>query len=90
MNNNNTVDSILLTLGTAFSLSNIESVLGIIILVIQVIWIGFKLIYSVKDKLKSNKPIDDLDIDVNEIINKASDIKDIIAKHSEDKDDTSK
>lgn len=90
MNNNNTVDSILLAIGTAFSLSNIESLLGIIILVIQVIWIVFKLIYSVKDKLKSNKPIDDLDIDVNEIINKANDIKDIIAKHSEDKDDTSK
>lgn len=90
MNNNNTVDSILLALGTAFSLSNIESVLGIIILVIQVMWISFKLIYSIKDKLKSNKPIDDLDIDVNEIINKANDIKDIIAKHSEDKDDTSK
>lgn len=81
MNNNNTVDSILLALGTAFSLTNIESVLGIIILIIQIIWITFKLIYSLKEKLKSNKPIDDLDVDVNEIINKANDIKDIISKH---------
>lgn len=74
MNNiNRTVDSCLLAIGSAYSLANIETVLGIIILCIQLTWIVAKIVskfyYRIKNKdypiLKEkevNEFIEELDV----------------------------
>ena len=51
---NNIVDSVLIALGVTFGLNEIESLLGIIILSVQILWIfvkvGIKICHNIKDK----------------------------------------
>lgn len=53
-NNTNTFDACLLSIGTVYSLANIEQILGVIILIIQLVWIlaklGVKIFNAIKEK----------------------------------------
>ena len=58
-NKNDFVDGFLLAIGSAYSLTNLEQVLGVLILIIQLIWISFKLSYRLYIAIKTKKfPID--------------------------------
>ncbi len=50
----NAVDYGLIGIGTLFGLTDIESILGIIILVIQFIWVIIKVILAIKNKNKED------------------------------------
>lgn len=90
MNKDNIIDSVLLTLGTAFSLSNIESLLGIVILIVQIMWLSFKLIYSLKNNVKHDKPIEELDDEFNDVIKKITELKNEVDNKEQNGDDTNK
>lgn len=70
----NTIDYALLALGTTWSLDNIESMLGIIVLAIQILWLLAKFIVKLIQVAKTStienvtKNLDELDKDVDEII----------------------
>ena len=81
------VDGALIALGLTYSLQNIESMLGIIILIIQVIWLLTKFITKVVSYIKEKRNIDHLDTEVQDIVDKITDIKDNLPK--EEKDDNS-
>lgn len=49
------VDMLLMGFSTSFALNDIESVLSIIILSINVIWVLTRLIIGIYDKVKNNK-----------------------------------
>ena len=54
MNGSKFVDNVLIAIGLAFAISDIESILGIIILIVQLVWILSKAIvriyHAVKEK----------------------------------------
>lgn len=70
----NTIDYALLLLGTTWSLDNIESILGIIVLAIQILWLLAKFIVKLVQVAKTStienvtENLDKLDSDVSEII----------------------
>lgn len=70
----NTIDYALLVLGTTWSLDNIESILGIIVLAIQILWLLAKFIVKLVQVAKTStienvtENLDKLDSDVSEII----------------------
>ena len=51
----NMIDTTLIAIGMALGISQIESILGIIIISIQVLWILFKLCYNVYKSIKNKK-----------------------------------
>ena len=69
-----TIDYTLIALGTTWSLDNIESILGIIVLAIQILWLLAKFIIKLVQVAKTSnienvtENMDKLDKDVNEII----------------------
>lgn len=82
------VDGALIALGLTYSLQNIQSILGIIILVIQIIWLLTKFITKVVSYIKEKRNIDELDTDLQDVVDKITDIKDNLPK--EDNNDESK
>ena len=66
-------DTILLTVGSTYSLANIETILGIVILVINLAWIVTKLVYKI---VKSIKKGEDLEIHDNEVSSVTKTIED--------------
>lgn len=79
----NIADKCLLTIGTVVGLANIEHILGIVILIIQIAWILTKLVVKVINYIKSDKPLDSLDGDVDSVIDKIDEFKDTL-KTTED------
>lgn len=75
MNYQRTVDTLLLTMGTAYSLANIEQVLGIIILVLQIGWILTKLTLKVIHKVRNKEPLNDIGKTFTEAIEDVTTIK---------------
>lgn len=63
----NVIDLSLITVCTAWSIDNIESMLGIILLAIQICWILVKLVINLVKYVKSGKNIDKLDKYIDEI-----------------------
>lgn len=55
MKHDNIIDTTLIAIGTALGISQIESILGIIIISIQILWILFKLYYNVYKSIKNKK-----------------------------------
>nr|DAI46663.1 MAG TPA: ATP synthase B chain precursor-like protein [Caudoviricetes sp.] len=55
MKYDNIIDTTLIAIGTALGISQIESILGIIIISIQILWILFKLCYNVYKSIKDKK-----------------------------------
>ena len=80
------IDVCLLTIGTATGLANIEHILGIIILVIQLLWIVVKLLIKIVRTLKNKKRLDMRDIDIGSVVDIIDDIKDELNSNEEDKD----
>ena len=82
---NNVVDSALIVLGVTFGLNEIESLLGIIILSVQILWIfvkvGIKIYHNIKDKNASGV-VDNIKNLHDELVDLQEDLKD-----KEDKDD---
>ena len=64
VNTERTADVLLLTAGTTIGFANIESVLGIVILALQVIWFGAKIISKIYTALKTKQPLKDEEINV--------------------------
>lgn len=64
MGNTNYIDTVLIAIGTIYSIANIKEVLGIIILLIQFIWIIVKLIDKIYRTVKSKKSLDEVDKDI--------------------------
>ena len=52
MKNENIVDTVMITTGSLYSLTNIEHILGIILLVFQIIWISVKLFFKLKKHIR--------------------------------------
>lgn len=66
----NIIDVTMLTIGTAFGLDQIETILGIIILVLQGVWILVKMVSKIIDHVKGkeyNKVQDDLKSGIDEL-----------------------
>lgn len=82
----NIVDISLLTIGLTYSLDNIKTTLGIIILSIQLIWIVVKLVYSAVKLFRGDITIDEADDDV---IGSLSDIKHTLEQHIEKEEEDS-
>lgn len=74
------VDVSLLTIGLTYSLDNIKTTLGIIILAIQLIWIVVKLVYNAVKLFKGDITINEANDDV---IGSLSDIKHTLEQHTE-------
>lgn len=55
MQNSNYVDAFLITLGTGFGIAEIETILGIVLLVFDIIWILSKCIVKVYSAIKEKK-----------------------------------
>ena len=75
-NIHNTIDNILIALGATWSLANIQTLLGIIVLVFQILWLTFKLIVKIINKIKTKGNLDDLDKEVDKITDKINSIGD--------------
>lgn len=75
-NIHNTIDNILIALGATWSLANIQTLLGIIVLVFQILWLTFKLIVKIINNIKTKGNLDDLDKDVDKITDKINSIGD--------------
>lgn len=59
---------VLIGVGSLVSLSNIETILGIIILIVQASWLGVKLGVKIYQYIKRGKELSDLDPDVDTFI----------------------
>ena len=75
-NIHNTIDNILIALGATWSLANIQTLLGIIVLVFQIVWLTFKLIVKIINKIKTKGNLDELDKEVDKITDKINSIGD--------------
>lgn len=59
---------VLIGVGSLVSLSNIETILGIIILIVQASWLGVKLGVKIYQYIKRGKELSDLDPEVDNFI----------------------
>ena len=68
MNGSKFVDNVLIAIGLAFAISDIESILGIIILIVQLLWILTKAIVRIYHavKEKNSKEVTDSIKDLSE------------------------
>lgn len=80
------VDYGLLAVGSWWSLANIEHILGIIILVIQLVWLITKLIVKIIHTIKEKKALDVHDNDVNAVIDIISDMQDTLTKKGDEEE----
>ena len=63
------IDYTLIVLGTSISIANLQELLGVILLVIQIIWLLIKLIVKIATTIKNKGNLNDLDDDVSELTN---------------------
>ena len=68
------VDYSLIAMGTTVSIANIESILGIIMLSIQGLWLAIKLVIKVIDYIKNKKNLTELDGEVEDLVDFVGDI----------------
>lgn len=89
MKTKNLIDNCINILGLSFSLSNIESILGIIVLVLTILNMCWKVFDKIYTKLKDDDKTNDLEI-VKDISDGAKEIKEVIDnfKKGNDKDGT--
>lgn len=70
------IDTCLLTVGTASGLSNIENILGIIILIVQILWLSVKITFKIINAIKGKKDLTTLDDDVSSVVSQIEELKD--------------
>ena len=68
------VDYSLIAMSTSVSIANIESVLGIVMLSIQGLWLAIKLVIKVIDYIKNKKNLIELDGEVEDLVDFVGDI----------------
>ena len=71
----NAVDYTLIALGTSLSLANIQTILGIIMLCIQLAWLAVKLIVKIVDTIKKRGNLGQLDGDVKELVDRIGELQ---------------
>ena len=81
------IDTCLLTVGSAYSLANVEQILGIIILVIQLLWIIAKLWLKIYTKIKNKNCIETIPEDFKDAVDEISDLTDYIQLRVGDDDE---
>lgn len=69
-----------IVIGSAYGIVNIKNILGIIILVIQLVWLLVKFITKIVEHIKNKKPLENLDGNVTEIIDKTQEVIDALDK----------
>lgn len=75
MNTFNKIDGAFLVIGSAYGLSNLQTILGIVVLSLQVIWILTKLIVKIVHHIKTGKDLSELDDEVDDVIELISQAK---------------
>lgn len=80
----NAIDCTLIALGTTFSLANIQSLLGIIMLAVQLIWILVKLIVKIVETIKKRGNLGELDGDVKDLVDKIGELQKQLPHTSEE------
>ena len=58
------VEPLLLTTGVAYGLNNIQTILGVVIMVLQLGWLLAKLVIKIIDTIKSRGKLDDIKPDL--------------------------
>lgn len=84
---NKIIDPILITLGGAYSLANLQSLLGIVLLIIQLLWILTKVVCKAIKTIKHNESLDEIDKDIEEAVEI---IKALTEKENSNGNDTDK
>ena len=70
------IDTFFIITGTTYSLDNIETLLGIIILSLQLLWLCVKAILKICKCIKEKKDFVEIDNEINDVINKLDEVKD--------------
>lgn len=65
---NTAIDGLFMVVGTAWSLANIQTILGIVVLALQIIWLVTKIVVKVVKKVKAGEDISVLDDEVDDVI----------------------
>lgn len=78
-----TIDACMLTMGGIWSLANLEHILGIVLLVIQILWLSVKCIVKIYNNIKAKKNpnveneaktiFENIKILINKIVNREKD-----------------
>lgn len=61
----------MITVGTVFGITDLKSILGIIILCVQIVWVSLKVIFAIRDHIKEKKTAEI----VNDVKEYADDLK---------------
>ena len=85
-NTNDVVDGFLLAIGSAYSLANLEQTLGVVILIIQLIWLITKLAFKIYISIKTKELSTIINDDVFEVVDIIDDIVDTVNSVGGDKD----
>lgn len=83
-NTENIIDVCLLTIGSAYSLANLEHILGVIILVLQLVWILSKFINKIVKSIKKKKMPQIEEHEVKELQNVLEDLSEVIREEETD------
>ena len=89
MNGSKFVDNALIAIGLAFAISDIESILGIIILIVQLVWILAKAIVRIYHavKEKNGKEVTD---SIKDLSDDLTDLKNNLPSQKKEGDDDGK
>lgn len=80
------IDYGLLFVGSWWSLSNIEHILGIVILAIQLAWLLTKLIVKIVKTIRSNKNLDNHNEDIEAVVDILEEVQEVIKIDKEKED----
>lgn len=89
MNGYKIVDNVLITIGLAFAISDIESILGIIILIVQIIWILAKAVIRIYHAIKEKNEKEAMD-SIKDLSEDLTDLKKTFPNEKKEGDDDGK
>lgn len=73
----------MIAVGVTFSIANIEQILGLIMLIIQVLWLLIKLIVKIRNFIVEKKNLSELDPEVDKLLDAIGGHKDGTSKQKE-------
>lgn len=62
------IEYVMIAVGMTFSIANIEEILGLVMLIIQAVWLITKLIVKIRSYIVNKKNLDELDPEVDELL----------------------
>lgn len=89
---NNIVDYTLIATGVIVGVDNIKSIIGLIVVGIQLVWLLVKLGYKICKTIKEKGSLEDLDSDISNLVDNLKDVSDSLTDNTntdtseEDKD----